>query len=138
MRSEREVRQGYILFPTLFSLYTEEMAAKMRRMNAEVNVDGDKIYLLLYADDVVVMSETAEELKILLDVIKGYWRDFFRRDKSKIMIVNRSVDERDTVWSLGENELEQTREHKYLGMCMCLYGCKRIKKQKISQLNQWV
>ena len=43
VRSERGVRQECILYPTLFSLYTEKMAARMRRMNAEVKVDGDKI-----------------------------------------------------------------------------------------------
>ena len=38
MKSERGVRQGYILSPTLFSLYTEELAARMRRLNAGVRV----------------------------------------------------------------------------------------------------
>ena len=73
---------------------------KMRRMNAVVKVDGDKICLLLYADDVVVMSETAEELQSLLDVVSGYGRNVevkFSNEKSKVIIVNMSEDERDTV-----------------------------------------
>ncbi len=37
---------------------------------------NDKICVLLYADDVIVMSETAEELQSLLDVISEYGRDF--------------------------------------------------------------
>ena len=41
--------------PTLFSL--EELAVRMRRINAGVKVGTDKLGLLLYADDVVVMSE---------------------------------------------------------------------------------
>ena len=41
------------------------MAVRMRRMIAGVKVDGDKMCLLC-ADDVVVMSETAEELQSLL------------------------------------------------------------------------
>ena len=48
-------------------------------------------------------------------------------EKSKVMIVIKSEDERDTVWRLGENELDQTCEYKYLRMCMNLYGCERIK-----------
>ena len=39
-------------------------------MNAEVRVGRDKAYILLYADDVFVMSESAEELQSLLDVEK--------------------------------------------------------------------
>ena len=62
VRSERGVRQGCILSPTLFSLYTEELAVRMRRMNAGVKVGTDRLCLLLYADDVVVMSECADEL----------------------------------------------------------------------------
>ena len=101
VRSERGVKQRCMMTLTLLILYTEEIAARMRRMYAGVKVDGDKICLLLYAEDVVVMSETAEELQSLQDAVSGYWRDFgvrFSSDKSQIMIVNRSEDERDTVW----------------------------------------
>ena len=38
VKSERGVRQGCILSPTLFSLYTEELAATLRRMNVGVSV----------------------------------------------------------------------------------------------------
>ncbi len=40
----------------------------MRRKNTGVKVD-DRICMLLYAGDVVVMSESAEELQELLDVV---------------------------------------------------------------------
>lgn len=65
----------------------------------------------LYADDVVVMSESAEELQELLYVVNGYGRDFgvkFSNEKSKIMTVNRSEGERDVTWRLGETEVGQT------------------------------
>ena len=45
----------------------------------------------------------------------------------KVTIVNRLEDERDTVWRLGENELEQTHEYKYLGMCISPHGSERMK-----------
>ncbi|MPC18756.1 hypothetical protein E2C01_011649 [Portunus trituberculatus] len=44
-----------------YSLYTEELAARLKRMNAGVRVGNDKIGVLLYADDVVVMSESGDE-----------------------------------------------------------------------------
>ena len=76
VRSKRGVRQGCILSPTLFSLYTEELAARLRRKNVGVRVGENKICVLLYADDVVVMSESAEELQELLDVVSEYGNDF--------------------------------------------------------------
>ena len=45
-----------VLSPILFSMYTE-LAVKLRRMNAGVRVGRNKVCMLLYADDVVVMSE---------------------------------------------------------------------------------
>ena len=111
VKSERGVRQGCVLSPTLFSLYTEELAVRLRRMNTGVRVGRDRICILLYADDVVVMSESAEEFQSILDVVDGYGKDFgvrFSSEKSKVMIVNGSEDERNATWKLGETELEQT------------------------------
>ncbi|MPC34629.1 hypothetical protein E2C01_028025 [Portunus trituberculatus] len=56
-------------------------------------------------DDVVFLSELEDELQGLLDVVDGYGRDFrvkFSSEKSKVMVVNRSDDERTPVWRLGE------------------------------------
>ena len=75
--------------------------------------------MLLYADDVVVMSESADELQSLLNVVEGYGKDFevrFSIEKGKVMIVNRSEDESNAVWRKEENELNQVLEYKYLGM----------------------
>ena len=110
-------------------------------MNVGVQVGREKISLLMYADDMVVMSESSEELQRLLDVVSEYGKDFsvrFSSEKSKVMIVNRTEDERQSTWRLGENELEQTCEYKYLGICLSVNGCERAKSEKISQLNQWV
>ena len=52
--------------------------------------------MLLYADDVVVMSKSAKELQSLLDVVDSDGRDFgvrFSTEKSKVMIMNRSEDD---------------------------------------------
>ena len=60
-------------------------------MNAGVNVGNDEMCAVLYAD-VVVMSESAEELQSLLDVVDGYGRDFgprFGSEKSKVSVLNR-------------------------------------------------
>ena len=43
-------------------MYTEELAVRLRRMNAGVKVGRDKICTLLYADDVVVMSDRSRQV----------------------------------------------------------------------------
>ena len=98
---------------------------------------NDKICVLLYADDaVVMMSESADELRSLLDVVDRYGRDFgvkFCRRKSKIMMVNRSGDESNVVWRIGENELKQVQVHKYLVMWVCINGCEKAKNENLGE-----
>ena len=48
VKSERGHRQGCILPPILFSMYTEELAVRLRRMNAGVRVGRDKVYMWLF------------------------------------------------------------------------------------------
>ena len=65
-------------------------------------------YFFLY--NVVVMSESVYELQSLFDVVVDWYsRDFnvrFSSDKSKVMIADKSENERNLVWRLGENELQ--------------------------------
>lgn len=68
----------------------------MKRMNVGVKVGKDKISVLLYADDVIIMSESGKNFLSLLDVVSGYGKHFgikFSCQKNKIMIVSRSEDE---------------------------------------------
>ena len=44
---------------------------------------NDRIGVLLYADDIVVMIESADELQSLLDVVDGYGKDFGVRFSSE-------------------------------------------------------
>ena len=62
----------------------------------------------------------------------------FSCEKSKVMIVNRSEDEREATWRLGVNELQQVCEYKYLGIWMSPSGCEKTKNEKISMVNQRV
>ena len=57
--------------------------------------------------------------------------------KSKVMIVNRSEDERNTTMR-RVNELQQVCEYKYLGIWMSPNECEKSKNEKISMVNQWV
>ena len=66
------VRQGYILSPGLFNLYSEYVMqnARLDEAQAGIKISGRNINNLRYADDTTLMAESKEELKSLLMKVK--------------------------------------------------------------------
>ena len=66
------VRQGCILSPCLFNLYTEYIMrnAGLKETQARIEIAGRNINNLRYAYDTTLMSESEEELKSLLMKVK--------------------------------------------------------------------
>ena len=62
------VRQGGILSPSLYNLYSEYIMqnARLDEAQAEIKISGRNINNLKYADDTTLMAESKEELKSLL------------------------------------------------------------------------
>jgi hypothetical protein len=50
------------VFCLLLSLYTEDMAARLRKMDVGVCVGDERLNMLLYADVAVIMSENGVEV----------------------------------------------------------------------------
>ncbi|KAF2355531.1 Reverse transcriptase domain [Trinorchestia longiramus] len=67
VRSVRRVRQGCTLSPLLFGLYTEELAVRLRMSGFGLKVGEEKLSCLLYTDDIVVVSESEQELQMMLE-----------------------------------------------------------------------
>ena len=66
------VRQGCILSPCLFNLYTEYIMrnAGLEEAQAGIKITGRNINNLRYTDDTTLMAESEEELKSLLMKVK--------------------------------------------------------------------
>ena len=60
----------------------------------------------------------------------------FSSEKCKVMAVNKSDDERNSVWRLAKNEVQQIDEHKYMEVWLSPNGCAKAKKEKRSLVNQ--
>ena len=75
----------------LFSLFINGLARKINEVGKGVEVGGRQVRLLMYADDIVLLAESAEDLQRMLDVVTAYstqWR--FRlnpkKGKSEVML----------------------------------------------------
>ena len=61
------VRQGDTLSPILFSLFINELAIGIKNLNLGIDIGGKQLSILLYADDIVLMSDSEENLQQILN-----------------------------------------------------------------------
>ena len=61
--------------PTLFNLYIEELIARIRFSGRGVKVGDGRLGCLAYADDIVLMAESKEDMEELLRVASIYGRE---------------------------------------------------------------
>lgn len=136
------VRQGENLSPLLFSIFLNDLAEHMSKESNGINVEFSdrnidcyiRLFVLLYADDTILVSETPEDLQTLLnslDVYCNQWKMQINQNKSKIVIFSRGLVKKVPKWTLGSHTLEVTQDYIYLGVVYNYNGrfTKAIKKQ---------
>ena len=62
------MKQGCVLSPCLFSLFFDSLSDEIKALGKGVPFDNEKLSILLYADDVVLLAESESDLQIMLDV----------------------------------------------------------------------
>ena len=55
---EAGVKQGCILSPTLFSVYINDLTERINSLNCGINIDDNRISILLYTDDIALIAPT--------------------------------------------------------------------------------
>ena len=70
---ERGVRQGCILSPLLFNLFTADLERELRKNKSGVELcSGVPLDMLMYADDVVLISSSAAGLRKHLHTLSEF------------------------------------------------------------------
>ena len=80
------VKQGDTLSPTLFCIYINDLAITLKEKGIGINLNGQYICLLLYADDLVLLAENEKDLQMLLDITQQWchkWKLNINREKIK-------------------------------------------------------
>ena len=72
LKTGKEVHQGYILSPCLFTLHAEYIMwnTRLDEPQAGIKIAGRNIKNLRHADDTTLMAESEKELKNLLMKVK--------------------------------------------------------------------
>ncbi|MCO5570021.1 hypothetical protein L7F22_023735 [Adiantum nelumboides] len=117
------VKQGCPLSPTLFGIYIDELSEYVDTYgDAGSSLAGVMIPLLLYADHVVLISDSPEGLQRQLDALQRFCAD---RDltvnlgKTKVMVFSTTqawVTRAEHQFTFRGERVEQVRSYVYLGV----------------------
>ena len=79
---KRGVRQGCVLSPSLYNLYTEHIFRQIDELPG-VKIGERNINNLRYADDTVLLAETEEDLQKIVDQVKRESERFWTSNECK-------------------------------------------------------
>lgn len=117
-------RQGCSMSPTLFKLYLSDLHNCCLSDECHpIKIGANKLGCLLYADDVVILSQDASGLQASLNNLDKYckqWRLQINMQKTKIMVFNSRKNLH--IFKIGNNILQQTDRTCYLGFILTLSG----------------
>ena len=126
-KTNKGVRQGCVLSPLLFNIFLADLPPILDSSNENVKIDADnKISCLLWADDILILSESENGLQTKLNALEKYCdtnKLSVNTKKTQCMIFNKTgrlLKNHKFVYK--DSPLECVREYKYLGFIVTPSG----------------
>ncbi|XP_078312623.1 uncharacterized protein LOC144619140 [Crassostrea virginica] len=119
--------QGEVLSPLFFTLYVNDLENEFtKRGNTPTELQLLSLYLLMYADDMVLFSESISELQNMLNTLQNYtteWSLDVNVQKTKVVVFrNGGKIHNNEKWSYSGENVEIVDQFVYLGIMFNLNG----------------
>lgn len=116
---QRGVRQGCILSPLLFNVYSEMIFKEaLSKTQIGININGVLVSNIRYADDSLLLAETAEDLQTLFSVLHATCQKYgleINIKKTKYMTIQKQMQNTQANIKLDQKDIERVKSCKYLG-----------------------
>ena len=136
------VKQGCMLSPTLFNLYLSDLPEFLNSSSStDILLDDSEkpINCLLYADDLVIFSRSANGLQTLLNKLESYCDKTeltVNLDKTKVMIFNNCGKSLNNYsFKYRVNVLNNVKSYKYLGITLNPYGNFSLAREELKKVG---
>ena len=133
------VRQGENLSPFLFAIFLNDFELFLSRkydglskINTLGRLLGDEdveffinMYILLYADDTLILAETPVQLQLAMHAASDYcnqWGLHINKTKTKVVIFSRGRVTTNYHFKFGEIDIETVGSYEYLGVVFNFNG----------------
>ncbi|RUS74522.1 hypothetical protein EGW08_017710 [Elysia chlorotica] len=120
---KKGVRQGCVLSPSLFNLYTEYIFREIDTVPG-LKINGENINNLRYADDTVLLAESQNDLQNLVTIIEehsGKYGLLMNVKKTKVMVISKKEPPKTEIKVKGKS-IEQIDQFVYLGQLITTDG----------------
>ena len=122
-RINQGVKQGCILSPLLFNIFISDLTKHLDKGGSNpVKIDETKfLNSLIWADDLLLLSESEKGLNKMLANLKDYTKSNLIRvnlEKTNYMIFNKGGRLMRRKFMFGDEKVEMATEYKYLGFLL--------------------
>ena len=114
--------------PILFNIYANDISEIMKgNTSSEITLDEDnKINVLMYAEDLILLSETKDGLQKQIDKLHIFcakWKLDINVKKTKVMVFNRGNRLIKSKFYINNVLIENVKTFKYMGFTISAKNC---------------
>ena len=116
------LKQGCTLSTILFNLYVNDLVTSINNLNIGIDIGREKVAVLLYADDLVLVAETEQELQTLLNELDTWCTQnklsINQRKSNVVHFRPHRINKSNYTFKCGDKVLETVPQYVYLGLLL--------------------